>query len=138
MPLLGVVPHMRERKPGFRRTLIAVLLGVAVVSAGHEALRAAGAADEVRALWVRRTSLDSEESIRRMVASASSSGFNTLFVQIADQSGPAAPTFDPITDTITQAHAAGLRVHAWIDVTRVAPAGELPFARDHVIYQHQE
>ena len=73
-----------------------------------------------------------------MVASASSSGFNTLFVQIADQSGPAAPTFDPITDTITQAHAAGLRVHAWIDVIRVAPAGELPFARDHVIYQHPE
>jgi len=130
---------MRERKLGFRRTLIAVLLGVlVVVSAGHEALGAAGAADEVRALWVRRTSLDSEESIRRMVASASSSGFNTLFVQIADQAGSAAQTSDPITDTITQAHAAGLRVHAWIDVVRVAPAGELPFARDHVIYQHPE
>ena len=130
---------MRERKLGFRRTLIAVLLGVlVVVSAGHELLRAAGAADEVRALWVRRTSLDSEESIRRMVASASSSGFNTLFVQIADQSGPVAQAFDPISETITQAHASGLRVHAWIDVIRVAPAGELPFARDHVIYQHPE
>jgi uncharacterized lipoprotein YddW (UPF0748 family) len=139
MPVLGVVPHMRERNPGSRRTLIAILLGVVVtVLAGHEALRAAGAADEVRALWVRRTSLDSEESIRRMVASASSSGFNTLFVQIADQTGSTAQTFDPIADTIAQAHAAGMRVHAWIDVVRVAPAGELPFARDHVIYQHPE
>jgi len=138
MPALGVVPHMREPKPGFRRTLIAVLLGLVAVLAGHEALRAAGAADEVRALWVRKTSLDSEESIRRMVASASSSGFNTLFVQIADQAAPAAQTFDPIAETIAQAHTSGLRVHAWIDIVRVAPPGELPFARDHVIYQHPE
>jgi uncharacterized lipoprotein YddW (UPF0748 family) len=59
-------------------------------------------------------------------------------VQIADQTGSTAQTFDPIADTIAQAHAAGMRVHAWIDVVRVAPAGELPFARDHVIYQHPE
>jgi uncharacterized lipoprotein YddW (UPF0748 family) len=101
-------------------------------------MRAAGATDEVRALWVRQTSLESEESIRKMVASAATSGFNTLFVQVADEVAAAAQTFDPIAETISQAHAAGLRVHAWLDVVRVAPAGELPFARDHVIYQHPE
>ena len=104
----------------------------------HDTMRAADATDEVRALWVRQTSLESEESIRRMVASAATSGFNTLFVEVAGEAAAAAQTVDPIAETISQAHAAGLRVHAWVDVVRVAPAGELPFARDHVIYQHPE
>jgi uncharacterized lipoprotein YddW (UPF0748 family) len=130
---------MRERKTGLRRTLIALLLCFVIgVLATHGNVRAAGATDEVRALWVRQTSLESEESIRRMVASAATSGFNTLFVQVGDEVAAAAQTFDPIAETIGQAHAAGLRVHAWLDVVRVAPAGELPFARDHVIYQHPE
>jgi len=104
----------------------------------HDTMRAADATDEVRALWVRQTSLESEESIRRMVASAATSGFNTLFVEVAGEAAAAAQPVDPIAETISQAHAAGLRVHAWVDVVRVAPAGELPFARDHVIYQHPE
>jgi uncharacterized lipoprotein YddW (UPF0748 family) len=106
--------------------------------AAHDTIRAAGTTDEVRALWVRQTSIESEESIRRMVSSAATSGFNTLFVQMANDVAAAAQTFDPVAETISQAHAAGLRVHAWLDVVRVAPAGELPFTRDHVIYQHPE
>jgi uncharacterized lipoprotein YddW (UPF0748 family) len=31
-----------------------------------------------------------------------------------------------------------MRVHAWVDVARVAAPGELPFSRMHVIYQHPE
>ena len=31
-----------------------------------------------------------------------------------------------------------LRVHAWIEVTLAAVAGELPASRDHVLYQHPE
>jgi uncharacterized lipoprotein YddW (UPF0748 family) len=130
---------MRDRSSKLRRTLIALpLCLVLAILTAHEAIHAVGAADEVRALWVRRTSLESEESIRRMVASAATSGFNTLFVQIVDPAGTGAATFDPVADTISQAHAAGLRVHAWLDIVRVAPPGELPFARDHVIYQHPE
>lgn len=127
---------MRGRTFPLRRTLIVLLLLSAAMSVSAP-VHAAGA-DEVRALWVRRTSLESEESIRRMIASAASSGFNTLFVQIADRSATDPQTADPISETIAQAHAAGLRVHAWVDVVRVAVAGELPFARDHVIYQHPE
>ena len=139
MSALGLATQLRERKTGLRRTLTALLLCfVIAVLATHDSMRAAGATDEMRALWVRQTSLESEESIRRMVGSAATSGFNTLFVQVADEVAAAAHTFDPIAETISQAHAAGLRVHAWLDVVRVAPAGELPFARDHVIYQHPE
>ena len=51
---------------------------------------------------------------------------------------PLQSDFDPIGETLTQAHAAGLRVHAWIDVTFATPPDEFPSARDHVIYQHPE
>ena len=135
----GLAALMRGRTTEPRRTLITLLLClVGAALAAHDTIGAASATDEVRALWVRQTSLESEESIRRMVTSAATSGFNTLFVQVAGAVSAAAPTFDPLADTISQAHAAGLRVHAWVDVVRVAPAGELPFARDHVIYQHPE
>ena len=97
-----------------------------------------GTSDEVRALWVRRASLDSEAAIRKMVASATTAGFNTLFVQAIDDGLPLRSPSIPSAETISQAHAAGLRVHAWIDVARVAAPGELPFARNHVVYQHPE
>ena len=137
MPRHGLAARMRERNTGLRRTLIALLLCFVTVSAIHHSLHAAPSADEMRALWVRQTSLETEESIRRMVASASTSGFNTLFVQVGNEAA-GAQTFDPVAETINQAHTAGLRVHAWLDIARVAPTGELPFARDHVIYQHPE
>src|SRR5256885_10602562 len=44
--------------------------------------RAAAAANEVRALWVVRTTLTSPEKIRTMVQSAKENGFNTLIVQV--------------------------------------------------------
>ena len=130
---------------GLRRALTAriflavPLCFVIAVLATRVPAQAAGPGDEVRALWVRRASLDSAEAIRKMVASAAAAGFNTLFVQAIDDSAAAAPpAFDPIGDTIAQAHAAGLRVHAWIDGARVAAPGELPFGRTHVVYQHPE
>ena len=121
------------------RNIVAPLLcGLMVALAAFMPARAAGRSDEVRALWVRRASLESADAIRRMVASASTAGFNALFVQAIDDAAAGAAAFDPLGETIAQAHAAGLRVHAWVDVARVAAPGELPFARDHVVYQHPE
>src|SRR5215207_10009518 len=40
------------------------------------------AAQEVRALWVVRTTLTSPEKIRQLVSAAADNGFNTLIVQI--------------------------------------------------------
>ena len=129
---------LRRGRARMARAVIAPLLcGVMAALAGLLPAHAAGRSDEVRALWVRRASLDSEEAIRRMVASAATAGFNTLFVQALDEAASAS-AFDPIAETIVQAHAAGLRVHAWVDVVRVTAPGELPFARNHVVYQHPE
>ena len=110
------------------------------------------AQDEVRALWVVRTTLTSPSAIATMVKEAKNGGFNTLLVQVrgrgdayfqaAIEPRPASlaaqPGFDPLATTITAAHAAGLRVHAWINVNLIASAAELPAAREHVIYRHPE
>jgi len=89
---------------------------------------------EVRAQWIQAATLQSPESIRRMVATAASNGINTLFVPLRPQSSG----FDPLAETIAAAHVRGMRVHAWLDVNRAASASELPPSRDHLIYQHPE
>lgn len=105
-----------------------------------------------RALWVTRTTLNSRETIQRMVASADAGGFNTLMVQVRGRGDAyfnstlepraaeivARPGFDPLATTLELAHAAGLRVHAWINVNLVSSAASLPAARDHVIYRSPE
>jgi uncharacterized lipoprotein YddW (UPF0748 family) len=108
---------------------------------------------EVRALWVLRTSLESSEAIRRMVAAAAANGFNALLIQVrgrgdayfnhgvelrASTLARQPDGFDPLEETLRRAKDAGLRVHAWMNVNLVAGATELPASREHVIYQHPE
>jgi uncharacterized lipoprotein YddW (UPF0748 family) len=125
----------------------AVLLALAI----RPAAPAAGAA-EIRALWVVRTTLTSPEAVEAMVTTAQAAGFNTLLVQVRGRADayydgalePRAtplvgqPDFDPLALVIERAHAAGLAVHAWINVNLVAGDGELPAARDHIVYRHPE
>lgn len=110
------------------------------------------AQDEVRALWVVRTTLTSPAAIATMVESAKKGGFNTLLVQIRGRgdaffqggieprpaSLAAQPAFDPLAVTIACAHEAGLRVHAWLNINLISGASELPVAREHVVYRHPE
>jgi uncharacterized lipoprotein YddW (UPF0748 family) len=112
----------------------------------------ATAPEQTRALWVTRTTLTSPESIRQMVAAAEAGGFNTLLVQVrgrgdayyngtiepraAELAGK--PAFDPLATVIADAHAAGLRVHAWVAVNLVSSSVSLPASRDHVIYRAPE
>jgi len=108
-------------------------------------------AEETRALWVLRTSLTSPESIAKLVRSARDHGFNTLLLQVRGRGdayyrggaeprpadlAPQPDSFDPLATAIRGAHAAGLRVHAWVNVNLVSSAADLPTARGHVIYRH--
>jgi uncharacterized lipoprotein YddW (UPF0748 family) len=108
---------------------------------------------EVRALWVLRSSLTTPANIQTLVRTASAQGFNTLLVQIRGRGDayyvstlePRAAelvrqpaTFDPLATVIREAHAAGLRVHAWMNTDLVSSAVDLPLARNHIIYQHPE
>ena len=136
---------------GFRHLISkGVVAALIALSAPH--LAPLHAQDEVRALWVVRTSLTSPAAIATMVNDAKSSGFNTLLVQVRGRADayyaggrePRAaalanqPALDPLAVTIARGHEAGLRVHAWVNVNLVAGVNELPSARDHVIYRHPE
>ena len=110
-----------------------------------------GAEEEIRALWVLRTSLTTPEHIATLVRSARDHGFNTLLVQVRGRGdayylGGLEPratdllrqpeTFDPLASVLKAGHAAGLRVHAWVNVNLISSATDLPAAREHVVYRH--
>jgi uncharacterized lipoprotein YddW (UPF0748 family) len=103
-------------------------------------------------LWVTRTTLATPESIKQMVAAADGGGFNTVLVQVrgrgdayyAGSVEPRAPelaskpSFDPLATVIEQAHASGIKVHAWVAVNLVSSSVSLPASRDHVVYRAPE
>ncbi len=103
---------------------------------------------DVTGLWVRQTTLVSADSIDRLVQEASDAGFTTLLVEIPDTLGSARPgrrprvrrsrAFDGVRTVVTAAHRHGLRVHAWVQTTLVATAGNLPTSRSHLVHQHPE
>ena len=117
------------------------------------AVAAAPPANEVRALWVVRTTLVSPEKIRAMIKSASANGFNTLIVQVRGRGDayyrsrwePRTKTvkeqpesFDPLAFTLKEAKRAGLKVHAWLNTSLLANLDDLPAERDHVYNAHPE
>jgi uncharacterized lipoprotein YddW (UPF0748 family) len=102
---------------------------------------------ETRALWVLRTSLVSPESITALVGHARANGFNTLLVQVrgrgdayytggleprAIQLAQQPASFDPLAEVLRAARAGGLRVHAWVNVSLIASAVDVPRASDHL------
>jgi uncharacterized lipoprotein YddW (UPF0748 family) len=108
---------------------------------------------ETRALWVLRTSLTAPASITTLVRTAREQGFNTLLVQVrgrgdayyasalepraADLSHQPA-SFDPLATVLAEAHQAGIRVHAWVNVDLVSSAVDLPTSQEHLVYRHPE
>lgn len=114
---------------------------------------AAPPVNEVRALWVVRDTMTSPKRVKEMVEQAHAAGFNTLIVQVRGR-GDAyytarwepraallknqADDFDPLAIAIQEAHAAGIKVHAWINTFLVADAASLPESREHAMYKHPE
>jgi len=109
--------------------------------------------NEVRALWVVRTTLTSPEKIRQLVASAADNGFNTLIVQIRGRGDayyksrvePRAvelkdqpASFDPLAVTLAEAHKRGLKVHGWLNTSLLANLDALPVDPEHVYNKHPE
>ena len=145
---------MRFQMAALRRGVAALAAVVCILASGPaKAGSPAVPTDEVRAMWVLRTSLTSPERIAALVQAAKASGFNTLFVQVRGRGdayyrGALEPlpsdllrrpaSFDPLASVIDSAKGSGLRVHAWVNVNLVSSAVELPAARDHVIHRHPD
>jgi uncharacterized lipoprotein YddW (UPF0748 family) len=133
---------------------LALVIGVHLWLAPPASTRASSplsGSSETRALWVQRGSLATRESIAALVKAARDHGFNTLLVQVRGRGdayylGGVEPRaaellrqrddFDPLATVLDSGHAAGLRIHAWINVNLVSSAAELPSAREHVIHRH--
>ncbi|MDX6612507.1 MAG: hypothetical protein QOD75_1693 [Blastocatellia bacterium] len=109
--------------------------------------------NEVRALWVVRTTLTSPERIRTMVNAAADNGFNTIIVQVrgrgdayyrshreprANELKDQPADFDPLAVTLTEAKRRGLKVHAWVNTSLLANLDALPTNPEHIYNKHPE
>jgi uncharacterized lipoprotein YddW (UPF0748 family) len=108
---------------------------------------------EMRGLWIVRTDLTSPASIQRVVTLAKRHGFNALFVQIrgrgdayyqssleprAESLAGQPASFDPLATIITEGHAAGLQIHAWMNACYVWGAPQKPLSPLHVVNAHPD
>jgi uncharacterized lipoprotein YddW (UPF0748 family) len=140
------------RAVAYRSLPLSAAVALALVSASGLLAAQDDRADEVRGLWVTRTTLTSPAAVLQMVRSAQQGGFNTLFVQVRGRGDAyytsgieprafdlaARPGFDPLAEIIAAARPAGIRVHVWIAANLVSSAVQLPASRDHVVYRHPE
>jgi uncharacterized lipoprotein YddW (UPF0748 family) len=133
--------------------IASVLSALYLVMPGRAEAQAQPPANEVRALWVVRSTLTSPEKIHKMVESAKSAGFNTLIVQVRGRGDayyrsrwePRSTElkdqpveFDPLAVTIAEAHQRGLKVHAWLNTSLLANLDALPDDPNHVFNRHPE
>lgn len=137
----------------YRRVITAALAAAVVVGVSGRPLadpRPAVSArqDDVRGLWVLRSSLATPARIDELIRTAVDGGYNTLLVQVrgrgdayfqsdlepraAELAGQPA-TFDPLARVIDRARAHGLKVHAWFNVNLVASAAAMPGSRAHIV-----
>ena len=135
----------------------AILLAAAPLSLTEakltDDLRAAAKSDEVRALWVVRTTLTSPDKIRTMVQAAKDNGFNTIIVQVRGRGDayyrsrrePRAvelkdqpAEFDPLAFVLSEAKQRGLKVHVWLNTSLLANLDALPSDPSHVYNKHPE
>ncbi|MFL6278769.1 MAG: glycoside hydrolase family 10 protein [Vicinamibacterales bacterium] len=140
---------------GCARAAAALAIAIGVYAFPGSSGRTFAASDsvttETRALWVQRGSLATPHSIATVVKSARDHGFNTLLVQVRGRGdayylGGVEPRaaellhqpddFDPLATVLDAGHAAGLRIHAWINLNLISSAAALPSAREHLIYRH--
>jgi uncharacterized lipoprotein YddW (UPF0748 family) len=150
MPRLPSVPASPSAAV---RPLRGPVLALIVACALWPIVGAASAAEEVRAIWVVRTTLASPASIAAMISAAEAGGFNTVFVQARGRGDAfyrssieprpnalaAQPeSFDPLGLVVELAHRAGIRVHAWFNVNLVADISDMPASPRHLIYRHPE
>lgn len=126
--------------------------GSATDAAGEVTLDPVRRFDEVRALWVVRYTMTTEERVRAMVERAAAANINTLIVQVRGRAdafyrsgleprgeamrGP--ETFDPLALVIEEAHRRGMAVHAWINTHLAWGPTAAPRSPQHVVNRHPD
>jgi uncharacterized lipoprotein YddW (UPF0748 family) len=109
---------------------------------------------QYRAFWVDtfNTPLNNHNDVAAVVANATATHANAIFAQVRRRGDawyrnaleplpdgvPIAAGFDPLAELITQAHAAGVEVHAYVIIGAIwnRPATQPPSSPDHVFNRH--
>ncbi len=108
--------------------------------------------EEVRAVWVVRYTMTSEEAVLDMIEQADRAGINTLIVQVRGRADAfyrssleplgepvrGREGFDPLQLAIEEGHARGMAVHAWVNTHLVWGPAALPRSPDHLVNAHPE
>lgn len=110
-------------------------------------------AEELRGLWVVRTSLVSPESVHQVVVTAVKYHLNALFVQVRGRgdawyASPYEPRaeglahqpsdFDPLAQMVAEAHANGIQVHAWLNTYLTWSGPHPPASPQHLWNAHRD
>jgi uncharacterized lipoprotein YddW (UPF0748 family) len=109
---------------------------------------------EGRGIWVVRFQLNSSSTLDQIVDDARAGKFNLLFVQVngrgdafyrsqvvprSEVLAETPPEYDPLAYVLQQGHAAGLQIHAWLNVLSVWPyPPPYPLAPEHVVNNHPD
>jgi len=132
----------------FVMAVLLIIGGAIYLMVGTGVHPEAATENEFRGLWVVRTSMQSQESIERMIERAVESNFNAILVQVNGrgeayyESGivpkmPDVPIgFDPLAFCIQKAHAVGIEVHAWINAFTVGQLGRSEYQQEHVLAKY--
>ena len=105
----------------------------------------------VRALWVVRDHILTEEKIDHVLNFAEDNNYNHLFVQIRGR-GDAYYTsrlvprshllketdFDPLAYILKKAKRTQIKIHAWFNVYYLWSSPQRPFQNDHILLTHPE
>lgn len=135
-----------------KRLLVVMFAALLAVAGLPVAPAAAEPATQWRSLWVDAFSpgLNSPQEISRVVAQAKDANMNALLVQTVRRfdcfcnkstyprsAGVATPApFDPLAEIIREGHAAGLEVHAWMNVGTLWNLNTAPADPRHVYNTH--
>jgi uncharacterized lipoprotein YddW (UPF0748 family) len=108
--------------------------------------------DEIRAMWVVRDALKTPDDIDRCIDFAARTRFHILFVQVRGRGDayynstldpPATELtfpiqdFDPLAYLLVRAHAAGISIHAWLNVFYVWSQNGAP-PEGHIVRVHPD
>ena len=109
----------------------------------------------IRGLWVTRWDYRTAADVRKVMRDAADLGFTDVFWQVRGQADAyyrsdlepwgeliappgAGPGFDPLALAVREAHARGLRIHAWANVMPLWRGTMPPRDGDHAFYAHPD
>ncbi|HBF33577.1 TPA: hypothetical protein DDW35_03330 [Candidatus Sumerlaeota bacterium] len=154
---------MLSSRPLLLLLLILLLTGCALVSDTSQDTASAAAPNgkEIRAIWVTRWDFHTPEDIRKIMRNAASIGCNRVFLQVRGEGtcffksrvepwaweltgdDPSTtgrdPGWDPLKTAIQEAHAAGIELHAYMNVLPSWNSRKMPPRNiDHPINTHRD